>query len=188
MSIVVVTPPAPAIDRDLVDAHLRLEVGVEHEDDALIDAYVAAAVAHIDGPRGSLGRAIWPQTLELRQNVFGGSIRLPYGPIQSVTSVKYVDPDGAEQTISADDYLLTNDGVVTLAYGESWPSLRGDAEGVRVRYVAGFATLPDAILPAVLMTVANWYKNREAVVVGQGAADLPFAAKALLGQFQSWAI
>lgn len=185
MSVVVVTPPSPAIDLDLVKAHLRVDFS---DDDALIQAYVDAAVSHIDGPRGCLGRAIWPQTLELRQNVFGGSIRLPYGPVQSVESVKYVDADGAEQTLASDQYELTSAGEIVLAHDASWPRLRGDAEGVRVRYVAGFSALPDAILTALLMTVAHWYQNREAAVVGQGAVELPFAAKALLGQFQSWAI
>jgi len=185
MSVVVVTPPAPAIDLVTVKAHLR----VEHDsDDALLQAYIDGATSHIDGPRGWLGRAIWAQTLELRQNVFGGTIRLPYGPIQSVASIKYVDTDGTEQTLPADQYLLTNDGVVALAYDAEWPTLRGDAEGVRVQYIAGYETLPAAILPAVLMIVSHWYQNREAVVVGQGAAEMPMSAQALLAQYRSWAI
>lgn len=188
MSVVVVTPPSPAIGRDLVDAHLRLEVGVAHEDDALIDAYVAAAVAYIDGPRGRLGRAIWEQTLELRQIGFGQTIRLPYGPVRAVTSIKYVDQDGAEQTLAADQYVLSNDGVISLAHNASWPSLRGDAEGVRIRYVAGYDALPDGIRAALLMMVAHWYRNREAVTADQAAGEVPMGARALLAQYQSWAL
>jgi uncharacterized phiE125 gp8 family phage protein len=185
MSVVVVTPPSPAIDLDTVKAHLRVDFS---DDDTLIQAYVDAAVSHIDGPRGSLGRAIWTQTLELRQNVFGTEVRLPYGPVQSVTSIKYVDSDGAEQTLAEGQYILTNDGVVALAHNASWPTLRGDAEGVRVRYVAGFPTVPQSVISAVLMMVAHWYSNRDAVVIGQTAQEMPMGAQALLAQFRSWMV
>jgi uncharacterized phiE125 gp8 family phage protein len=185
MSVVVVTPPNPEIDLELVKQHLRVEHG---DDDELIQAYLDAAVAHIDGPFGKLNRAIWEQTLELRQNTFSAPIRLPYGPVSAVASIKYVDADGVEQTVSADDYLLTSDGYVVLAHGSSWPRLRGDAEGVRVRYTAGFETVPSSILSAVMLTVGHWYANRETVVVGEGAAEVPMAVEALLAPYRLWSI
>lgn len=188
MSVVVVTPPVPAISRGLVNAHLRLEVGVVHDDDALIDAYVAAAVAHIDGPAGWLGRSIWTQTLELRQNVFCGPIRLPYGPVQSVTSVKYVDSAGVEQTLDEAGYVLLTDGVVNLAHNASWPSHRGDAEGVRVRYVAGYETLPPAILSAVLLMVGDMYANRETVGEVTSAVQMSTTVENLLAPFRNWRV
>lgn len=187
MSVVVVTPPVPAIDLDVVKAHLR----VDHtDDDTLIEAYVDAAVSHIDGPGGWLGRSIWPQTLELRQNVFGCDTRLPYGPVRSVASVKYVDPDGAEQTVDSADYFLTGDGAVKLAYGASWPSLRGDAEGVRIRYETGYATLPGAVLSAVLLLVGDLYAFRETAQVGSVAGKIPMspAVENLLAPYRVWAI
>lgn len=190
MSVVVVTPPAPAIDRDLVDAHLRLEVGVVHEDDALIDAFVSAAVAHIDGPGGWLDRCIWPQTLELRQDTLSNAVRLPYGPVSGVTSVKTVDSDGVEQTMSGADYVLTNSGDLVLAHDAVWPTVRGDAEGVRIRYVAGYAALPPAILTAVLLMVGDLYANRETVVTGTIAAAVPMSmtVQNLLAPFKAWSV
>lgn len=185
MSVVVVTPPEPGIDLALVKGHLRVD---HEEDDQLIQAYVDAAVSHIDGPSGWLSRTIWPQTLELRQNVFCGPIRLPYGPVTDVVSVKYVDGDGVEQTMPPADYMLTNDGVLTLAFGASWPALRGDAEGVRVQYEAGYEVLPPSILPAVMLTVSHWYANREAVSVGQAATEMPMSAQALLSPFRAWSV
>ena len=185
MSVVVVTPPAHGIDPDTVKAHLRVD---HDDDDALIGAYVDAAVSHIDGPNGWLGRAIWEQTLELRQNVFCGPIRLPYGPIQSVTSIKYVDTNGAEQTLAVDQYLLTNGGEVVLAHNVSWPSLRGDAEGVRVRYVAGFETVPAAITQAVLLMTGDLYKNRETTGPDGGTIQTSTTVQALLSPFRAWSI
>lgn len=185
VSVVVVTPSAPSIDLDLVKAHLRVD---HDDDDTLIQAYIDAACSHIDGPHGWLDRAVWPQTLELRQNVFCGPIRLPYGPATAVTSIKYVDPDGAEQTLSSADYVLTNDGAVDLAYDASWPNLRGDAEGVRIRYVAGFVTLPSAIQSAVLLMVGDFYANRETVGEVTGQIQMSAGVQALLGPFRVWSV
>lgn len=185
MSVVVVTPPAHGIDLALVKLHLREE---SDDYDQLISAYIDAAVSHIDGPGGWLSRSIWAQTLELRQNTFSGPVRLPYGPVQSVTSVKYVDGDGTEQTLAADQYLLTNDGEVALAHGASWPSLRGDAEGVRIRYAAGFAALPSSVQSAVMLMVGDLYANRETVGEVTGQIQMSTTVQALLGPYRAWSI
>jgi len=185
MSVVVVTPPTPGIDTDLVKAHLR----VDHaDDDALIDAFVASAVGHIDGPAGWLGRCIWPQTLELRQDALCGSVRLPYGPVTGVTSVETVDVDGVEQTMSAEDYVLTNAGDLVLAHKAVWPPLRGDTEGVRIRYVAGFAVLPPAVLTAVLLMVGDLYQNRETTGADGAAILMSMTVQNLLAPFKIWSV
>lgn len=185
MSVVVVTPPDPDFSLDTVKEHLR----VDHEDDDnLIQAYIDAACTHIDGPHGILGRAVFPQTLELRRNVFCGPIRLPYGPATSVVSVKYVSESGVEETMPADDYALTYGGELALVSGASWPTLRGDAEGVRIQYVVGFDPTPTAIIQAILLLVGHWYSNRETVTVGQTGIELPMATQALLASYRIWQV
>lgn len=187
MSVVVVTAPVHGISLATVKAHLRVD---HSDDDALITAYVSAAVAHIDGPGGWLGRSIWPQTLELRQDSLSGSVRLPYGPVTGITSVKTVDSAGVEQTMSSADYLLTNDGQLALAHNASWPSLRGDTEGVRIRYATGYAALPPAILSAVLLMVGDLYANRETAVVGtiSGKIAMSTTVESLIGPFRVWSV
>lgn len=187
MSVVVVTPPTHGLDLDLVKAHLRVD---HDDDDALIGAYVDAAVSHIDGPHGWLDRAVWPQTLELRQDVFGSPTRLPYGPATAITSVKYVDPNGTEQTLASNQYVLTSAGDLDLAYNAAWPTLRGDAEGVRIRYAAGYASLPPAILSAVLLMVGDLYAFRETAQVGSVAGRIPMstAVEQLLAPFRCWSV
>ncbi len=188
MSVVVITGPTHGISLAKVKAHLRVD---HSDDDTLIAAYVSAVVGHIDGPYGWLDRAVFPQTLELRQNVFGSEpIRLPYGPATAITSIKYVDPDGAEQTLSGAGYVLTNDGFVNLAYNASWPNIRGDAEGVRIRYTAGFAALPPAILSAILLMVGDLYAFRETAQIGSVSGRIPMspAVDSLLAPFRVWAV
>lgn len=183
MTVLVVTPPEALVSLEDAKAHLR----VDHDDeDTLIEAYIAAASAHIDGPGGWLGRSIGTQTLELRRDAFCDLITLPNGPVASITSVKYLDDDGAEQTLASGGYQLEGD-VLGLAYNQTWPSLRGDRGGVRIRYVAGSETIPSAIFAAVLLMVGDLYANRETErAEGSSAIQMSTTVEALLGPFRIW--
>src|SRR5579875_4153338 len=114
MFVAVITPPEPLVELDLAKQHLRVDDG---DSDDLINAYIAAAQANIDGPGGWLGRAIGLQTLEVRLDSFHprhwerrgypiwaegawtdwtcwplqNRIRLPYPPLVSITSITYED-------------------------------------------------------------------------------------------------
>ena len=176
MSVLVVTPPEPLVDWEDAKHHLRVTTG---DEDNLIKGYIAAASAWIDGPFGWLGRSIGAQTLELRTNVFAGCDPLPYGPVISIASVKYVDQQGVEQTLDEGTYQIIG-GALALSPGSSWPSHRGDAEGVRVRYVAGYEEVPAQVQQAVLLLVGQWFRNRMSVVVGTISSELPFGVEALL--------
>ncbi|MCR5874369.1 head-tail connector protein [Phenylobacterium sp. J426] len=202
MGVVVITPPEPLIDLDTAKTHLRVDLA-DTDDDALIAAYVAAASAHIDGPGGWLGRAIGPQTLELRLSAFESArcdtIDLPYQPIIDVVSVKYLDASGVEQTLTADTYEVTEGYVLRPAYNTRWPAARERADAIRIRYRAGYAADPDAdelqaavpapIAAAVLLMTGDLYANRETGVVGTVAADVQMSTtvEALLAPYRIWA-
>lgn len=167
MRTVVITPPDPFVDLDTAKAHLRVSDDTE---DTLITAYIAAACSHIDGPSGWLGRAIGVQTLEARGSYFNGCRWvLPFPPVIEVASVKYLDADGTEQTLATNQYEVRGNGI-ERAYGVSWPSVRWDAENVRVRYDAGYDEIPGAITAAVLLMVGDLYTNRDTAIVGQSAS------------------
>lgn len=176
MTIVVITPPEPLVSLDDAKDHLRV---TGNDEDTLIEGYVAAASAWIDGPAGWLGRSIGEQTLELRTNVFAGCDRLPYGPVLSVTEVRYVDRLGADQLLDPASYEVVGGGL-RCRHGYSWPSLRGDAEGVRVIYQAGEGEVPPQVRQAVLLLVGQWFRNRMSIVVGTISSELPFGVEALL--------
>ena len=61
------------------------------------------------------------------------------------------------------------------------------ARPVEIVYTAGFTELPKAIRQAMLLLIAHWYTNREAVVTGNvAAAEVPVAARTLLNQYKRW--
>jgi uncharacterized phiE125 gp8 family phage protein len=184
MRAIVITPPAPVVTLDEAKAHLRVTHDLE---DDLIHAYVAAATAHIDGPDGWLGRAIGVQTLEARTDVFRDAMRLPYGPVIEVQSVKYLDAEGTEITILATEYEVRG-WLLGSAFGKRWPSVGIHSEAVRIRYRAGYGTLPPSIRAAILLMVGDLHANRETAVTGTIAASVPMSTTVenLLAPFRIW--
>jgi hypothetical protein len=83
---------------------------------------------------------------------------LPKPPLRSVTSVVYLDDDGDEQTFDADNYTVSGvgrRGRITLKSGSSWPTLGNYPEALTITYVAGYDTVPEPIVHAVLLMAAE---------------------------------
>ena len=183
MRVLVANPPAAIVSLATAKEHLRV---VTNDEDALITGYIAAAQSSIDGPRGWLGRSIVSQTLELRVRTFDRTALLPYGPVQSIASVKYDDLAGAEQTVAAETYELS-EGALALRPGAAWPTPKDATEAVRIRYVAGYEAVPQAVVQAVLLLVGQWYRNRSAINVGTIVSSLPNGVEALLSPYRNLA-
>ena len=67
-------------------------------------------------------------------------------------------------------------GRIIPAYGKSWPSCREHPGSVRVDYTCGYgaaADVPQSIKAWMLLAIATWYENREALTAGQPVAELP---------------
>jgi uncharacterized phiE125 gp8 family phage protein len=186
MTLKLITAPATEpVTASEAKSHLRVDTTA---DDTLIGTLITAARQHVEN---HLRRALITQTWELVMDAFpaGDVIRLPRPPLVSVTSIKYTDVAGSESTFSSAAYVVDTDstkGRVVLKSGESWPSdTLAAANGVRVRYVAGYgsaAAVPNPIRQAVLLLIGTLYENRESVLVAQGVtvAQLPFGVEALL--------
>jgi uncharacterized phiE125 gp8 family phage protein len=167
----------------LVEAKLHLRVTVSTED-ALITSLILAARERCEELSA---RSFVTRTYALYLDGWpcGDSLLLPMPPIQSVTSVTYVDSAGVTQTMpSSDYYLAASGGRLVLAYGAGWPAtaLRG-RESVIVRYVAGYGAA--SVVPAwckhsMRLLLAHWYMNREEVTSGTVGHRLPEAAQEIL--------
>jgi uncharacterized phiE125 gp8 family phage protein len=183
MGVKVITPATQQIPT----ADLRLQSRADPADtteDALFVGWLAAAVKLAEH---DTQRSIGSQTLELALDCFpDGAIELPQGPVTGITTIKYIDEAGVEQTLSSALYTLDDYGLidrVVLAYGAEWPATREIANAVKVRYVAG--ELDPAVKTALFLTVAHFYENREATT-DLDLAELPIGAKHLLGTAKVW--
>lgn len=171
MRVAVVTPPAPVVTWEQAAAHLKLDANDPEK--TYIIGLVAAATAHIDGPRGWLGRAIGVQTLDVWFDDFScGSFKLPYPELIGITSINWIDPAGTTGAAVPGQYELRG-RMLGSAWGQSWPATRNQFEAVRIRYQAGFQTLPDDLRAAILLMTADLFENRSSVAAVAGVSAVP---------------
>lgn len=144
-------------------AEARLQCKVDADDtshDALLTSLCTAAREFAEH---YTGRALAEQTLEAALDEFpcDDYIDLPMPPAATITSVKYTDTAGTEQTMPTSDYSLSAYGDsrrVSLAYGATWPSTQDVVDAVRIRFVTGYGVesgpaLPKAAKAAMLLHV-----------------------------------
>jgi len=168
------------------EAKLHLRVSSDYtDDDAYIDSLIAAARHYVEtATNRQLVNATWDQ----RMDAFPPEIVLRRAKGQSITSIAYIDENGASQTLSASVYqsdLNSVPGRIKPAYGESWPDTRvGDYSAVTVTFVAGYgataASVPNTIKQAILLLVGQWYENREPVVTGTIATRIPLTVENII--------
>lgn len=182
---VTTAPSAEPIHLAEAKLHLRTVTGDTSEDSMLISPLITAAREYCEQVTG---RALAAQTIQAYPETWG-LWRLPRPPIVSVTSIKYYDVDDAVSTLAAADYQVdTVDGLVNIL---EWPGadLRV-LNPIVVEYVAGYATLPMAIRQAMLLLIAHWYQNREAVIVSTGSysqsVEVAVGVQRLLNQYKVW--
>ena len=173
MGLTIVTPPTGlVVPLEDARAHLRIESG---DDDTFLDGAIRAVQDWLAGRNGWLGLSLGEQTLEFSTDDLSGwlwsrEIRLPRPPLIAVESVKHVDGDGTQTTVSSGDYV-TGVGVDGLAYvrmkAGGWPST-GAWDSTRICYRAGHVggQIDAGLHQAILMTVARMYANR-----GEAEAD-----------------
>lgn len=178
---VTIEPSAPPVLLDDAKKHLRIDWT---SDDRYIESLVDAARQKVEG---FTRRALVNRTIEARFDGFGPSLWLPWPPLVSVSSVVYVAGDGTETTLATSVYdvdTFSNPARVRLAYGQSWPTPRAEPHAVRVTYVAGYGTahddVPADLRQAILLLVGHLYENREEVITGTIATQIPMAAESLM--------
>lgn len=167
MSVTIVTPPAEApVSLAEVKAHLRIDAD---DEDALLVSIVEAATGQIEA---RLGRALVTRTVRQTFRRFSPVLRLAASPVQSVTSVVYLDAAGVERTVAASAYRVEGIGdAATIVPVTSWPATGSEPDAVGVTYVVGLGDaddVPAEIRSAVRMLAGGLYENRESST----AADL----------------
>lgn len=134
------------------------------------------------------GRVFITQTWEQVLDSFPeNELRLDIMPVQSITSVSYIDENEATQTLDSSLYALDKDTIPSWllpAYGEEWPTTLDAAQAVTVRLVAGYgdsaADVPAEIRQWIAAQVAAAYDNPSGLLDGN-AQPLKFV-DALLDQ------
>ena len=107
------------------------------------------------------------QTYKIRTDAFPDGLELPRTPISSITSIKYYDVDGVQQTLSSTWYSLhINQIRHTSLYSLPQTELRWDSW--EITYVAGYSAdgsnVPSIAKRAMLLLIGHYFENREMMV------------------------
>lgn len=190
----VVTPPA-TLALSVEDAKLHLRV--EHDDDDdLIEDCINAAIGELDAPKGWLGRALFTRTQRLTLDAYPPPVVYLPGPITTAIStihvrnaddeiVKIYDSGVGDPT---DDIGLQSD--LTAEPALLWPSdsigwptdIKGGIDSVRIDYVTGYATaaaIPEVMLQWLKLRTADYYRDRESLLLGIAPVRNPVADRML---------
>ena len=163
-------------------------------EDDLLTAIITAAREHVED---ITRRALLTQTWYYYLDEFPDEdfIKLPFGNLASVTSIKYKDSDGTETTMTVTtDYLVETNGEgigrIVLPYGESWPSFTAyPSNPITVEFACGWtaaASIPKKIVAAIKLICSDLYVNREGKVLSSFDYKENKAVNALLASMRLW--
>lgn len=148
-----ITPPtALAVDLGLAKQNMRID-GTDM--DALVTSWIEGVTAALEH---EIGQCILEQTWQVQLEAFPAAhpwhfgqpvprhrceaIKLPH-PVMNITSVTYVDTDGAQQTLPPSAYKLNvkrYESTLTPAAGTRWPVTLREEGAVTVEVVCGYGT------------------------------------------------
>lgn len=159
---------APALPLSLAELKTHLVVDADFsDDDPLINGQAQAAMDQVEN---FTRRALMTQTWQLNLDRFPGlrePIFLPRPPLQTVTSITYIDCNGVVQILTSSNYkvdAISEPARVVPVFEECWPDTREEIAAVTVTYDAGYpdaASVPDAIKQALLLLLGSMYRDRE---------------------------
>ena len=184
MSLVVTTQPtAEPVSVAEVRDHLNL-LNTEH--DPYLTSLIKAARRNCEKfcrqtAMTTTYRAVFPYWPS------DGVICLPKPPLQSITSVNYIDSDGNSQLLATTEYVVDADsmpGRFIRGYEKTLPIVRtaGTAAPITIVYVGGYTTadlVPEDFRHAMLMLIGHWWMVREAAAQVR-FTEVPHAVEDLL--------
>lgn len=183
-------PDVEPVTLDEAKLHLRIDGVTE---DTLVSRYIKAARERAEA---HTGRALITQKWDVYFDRFpesGKPLSLPRSPVAAVDWIKYLDANGAEQTWNAALYQLDlkrEPETVSPKAGESYPTTQAVPSAVNIRITCGYgaagADVPEPIVDFIRLATGHLYANREPVVTGTIATELPSPLAGELDNYRVW--
>lgn len=191
----ITAPTVEPVTLDQLRAHLRIDV--TDEDEELEEIISDSREALENEYEVAFNTQTWDVFLDNFPSgwfntpwvVSNAAIVLGRRPVQSVTSVKYIDSTGATVTLTpTTDYVVdAPGGRIVPAFGKLWPmTTLQPVNGVQIRVVLGFGSLatdvPRNARRATRLMCGHFYENREQVLLEQRIRpiDIPRGVDALM--------
>ena len=168
--------------------HLRLGTGFSDDtvQDAILDRLLKAAVAVIER---RTGKALMRRSFLWTLTAWRGAQReeLPVAPVNAITALRIIDPDGTIHVIPPESYRLEPDThrPMLSARGLGLPVVPVSGR-IEVDFDAGFgatwAEVPADLATAVFLLAAHYHETR--VEAGEAMTSMPHGVEALVAPFR----
>ncbi len=176
------TQPPSLITLAEAKDHLKIAYS---EDDEVIQLCIDNAQAYVQAEADLwLGEQTWRYFLDAFP--CGQTITIKKGPLKSITSVKYLDADEQQQTLSASKYVFARDlyrSRIVLRSAESWPEIACLPQAVEIDIVGGYkigadtaageTELPKDLRKAMFLLINHYFEYRELVYTGLQLREFP---------------
>lgn len=176
----------------LVEAKSHLRVTFADED-TYINTLITSARKYCEA---YCNRVFITQTWRQNENAWAYPIKLMVNPVISLTSLKYIDTNEAQQTITDNTNNFQKDfnsDVAKIYSGlvEAFPAIGISINPIEIITVCGYGAasdVPDDIKHAIKLMVSHLYENREMVNVPLNSLSsdipMPSAVPSLLNRYR----
>lgn len=190
-SVNLITPPVTE-PISVLEArnHLRIM-----PDDAIPDEEIESIILVArEKIENEIHRALITQTWQAVYSAFPGDsscpIKLEFPPLQSIVSVKYIDPDEMEQTWDSGLYQVNDKstpGFILPVSDESYPDTGDVINAVKIEFVAGYGEdgtdVPSPLRHAMKLIIGELYVRREEAVMGAAITTVPLSVSNLISPY-----
>ena len=162
----------------------------EADDNALVTALNATATDYVCD---RMQRAFVTETWELSLDAWplnGCPIELCRVPAFAITSMSYIDTDGASQTLASSQYTLDDKAepaAIYRAYNITWPTVRNVVNAITVTFTVGYGTdassTPEKFKEIIKLYFSHLYEHREPTA-DKTWKDVPHTLDDLLKKYE----
>ena len=178
-------PTSTVISLSEAKAFLRIDSDYD-DDNTYITSLINVATQVVEE---FTRRRLMTQTYNIFYDEFPPYIDLQVGDVASVTHIKYYDADNTLQTLAASNYDVdtkVRPGRIYQSETGDFPNTYERPNAVEVEFVVGSSAsdVEDAIKQAMYIVIGRYYENRQDVVTGTIASELPLMVDHLLTPYR----
>lgn len=169
---------------NITEAKAQCRMADDNSEDTFITSLIAPARAYVERV-STYGLVAGTKVFTFTQ--WGDFLEIYLRPITSVTSVAYVDLDGADQTYTGLAPLGAYPFRIFPAANDEFPPIY-DGSTITVTVAAGAldSASQEYLIAkrAILILIAHWFEYREAALAGQVSSEVEFTICSLLDELR----
>ena len=178
-------PTSTVISLAEAKAFLRIDSDYD-DDDTYITSLINVATQVVEE---FTRRRLITQSYYLYYDEFPPYIDLQIGIVQPFYTIRYYDTDNVQQTLATSEYDVDDKirpGRIYESKDGSFPDTYDRPNAVEVEFVVGTSAseVPAPIIQSIYIIVGRYYENRQDVVTGTIASELPLMVDHLLTPYR----